>query len=71
MAVCVKIRYRRWLPHWIPPPAAAKMLVLMLLLHGTRISETAAARWDDIDWAEREWLIPADNTKPRLLTVCR
>lgn len=44
---------------------SGKMLVLMLLLHGTRISETAAARWDDIDWAEREWLIPADNTKTK------
>lgn len=39
------------------------MLALMMLAHGTRISETALARWQHISLAERVWIIPAQNTK--------
>lgn len=39
------------------------MLALMMLCHGTRIGETRQARWSHISIAEREWFIPAENTK--------
>jgi len=39
------------------------MLALMMLCHGTRIGETRMARWSHISLAEREWYIPAENTK--------
>ncbi|MCU7217553.1 tyrosine-type recombinase/integrase [Pseudomonas sp. VE 196-7] len=39
------------------------MLALMMLCHGTRIGETRMARWSHISLAEREWFIPAENTK--------
>ncbi|MEN5029114.1 site-specific integrase [Pseudomonas sp. Ps21-P2] len=39
------------------------MLALMMLCHGTRIGETRMARWAHISLAEREWFIPAENTK--------
>lgn len=40
-----------------------RTLVLMMLYHGTRISETALAEWKDIDLKNGEWTIPARNTK--------
>jgi len=43
-------------------PADA-MLALMMLCHGTRIGETRQAQWSHISLAEREWFIPAANTK--------
>lgn len=43
-------------------PADA-MLALMMLCHGTRIGETRQAQWSHISLAEREWFIPAENTK--------
>lgn len=43
----------------------ARMLCMMMLLHGTRIGETSMARWDHIDWGDRLWLIPAENTKTK------
>ena len=43
-------------------PADA-MLALMMLCHGTRIGETRLAQWSHISLAEREWFIPAENTK--------
>lgn len=39
------------------------LLALMMLCHGTRIGETRQARWAHISLAEREWFIPAENTK--------
>ena len=42
---------------------AEGMLALMMLCHGTRIGETRQARWSHISIAEREWFIPAENTK--------
>lgn len=42
---------------------ADSMLALMMLCHGTRIGETRQAQWSHISVAEREWFIPAENTK--------
>lgn len=42
---------------------AEGMLALMMLCHGTRIGESRQARWSHISIAEREWFIPAENTK--------
>ncbi|GFM48983.1 site-specific integrase [Pseudomonas cichorii] len=39
------------------------LLAMMMLCHGTRIGETRQARWAHISLAEREWFIPAENTK--------
>jgi len=39
------------------------MLALMMLCHGTRIGETRQSQWSHISLAEREWFIPAVNTK--------
>lgn len=50
--------------HFDSAPADA-MLALMMLCHGTRIGETRLARWADIALPEREWFIPAENTKTR------
>ena len=43
-------------------PADA-MLALMMLCHGSRIGETRQAQWSHVSLAEREWFIPAENTK--------
>lgn len=42
-----------------------RMLVLMQLGHGTRISETRLARWCHIDWQEQVWRLPASHTKTK------
>ncbi|MDW2204305.1 site-specific integrase [Vibrio sp. 1636] len=42
-----------------------RMLVLMQLGHGTRISETRLARWCHIDWEEQVWRLPASHTKTK------
>lgn len=41
------------------------MLPLMMLAHGTRISETLQARWSHLSLTERVWVIPEANTKSR------
>ena len=41
------------------------MLVLMMLMHGTRIGETRRARWEHISLSERRWFIPAEHTKTK------
>lgn len=42
-----------------------QLLVLLMLMHGTRLGETLKAKWSDFsaDW----WTIPADNTKTKSL----
>ncbi|EGQ7854337.1 tyrosine-type recombinase/integrase [Vibrio vulnificus] len=40
-----------------------RMLVLMQLGYGTRISETRLTRWCHFDWQEKTWRIPASLTK--------
>jgi len=41
------------------------MLALMMLCHGTRVGETRQARWSHISLTDRQWFIPAENTKTR------
>ncbi len=43
----------------------AQLLVLMMLLHGTRIGETRTAKWEYIDFELMQWHIPAEHTKTR------
>lgn len=46
-------------------PAQIKMLVSLMLLHGTRIGETRKAKWSHFDLADRAWFIPQEDTKTR------
>lgn len=51
--------------HWKCRPVDA-LLPLMMLCHGTRISETRLAKWENVDLAEGgEWFIPADDAKTK------
>lgn len=45
-------------------PAKA-MLPLMMLAHGTRITETLLAEWGHVSLDQRMWVIPASNTKSK------
>lgn len=38
-------------------------LILLLLLTGQRLREVAGMRWEEIDLARREWIIPGSRTK--------
>lgn len=40
-----------------------RLLPLLMLMHGTRIGETRAARWDHFDLDHGWWYIPGENTK--------
>lgn len=40
-----------------------KHLVLLMVMHGTRIGETRKAKWSHFD--DKHWFIPAENTKTR------
>lgn len=42
-----------------------KTLVLLMLLHGTRIGETRKAKWSDFDLLEGYWHLPVENVKTR------
>ena len=44
-------------------PRRYRLLPLLMLLHGTRISETRQHRWDWIDWERAELEIPGGHTK--------
>ena len=44
-------------------PMQSQLLLVMLLLHGTRIGETSKARWDAFDFKSAIWRIPAADTK--------
>ena len=46
-------------------PDQVKMLVLLMLLHGTRIGETRKAKWNHFDLSDRAWFIPQEDTKTR------
>lgn len=50
--------------HFNRAPAEA-MLALVMLCHGTRVSETRLAAWRDFSLDDRQWHIPAKNTKTR------
>ena len=43
----------------------AKTLAMLMLLHGTRIGETRATRWDWVDWNDNSLLIPLESTKTK------
>lgn len=51
--------------HFEQAPAEA-MLALMMLCHGTRVSETRLASWRDFSLEVRQWHIPAQHTKTRV-----
>ncbi|MGL5526419.1 MAG: tyrosine-type recombinase/integrase [Aeromonas veronii] len=42
-----------------------RLLVQLMLMHGTRIGETVAMRWDWIDWAEQVIRLPGHITKTK------
>lgn len=42
-----------------------RMLVYMMLAHGTRIGETVNAEWSHIDLINKTWRIPKENSKSR------
>lgn len=44
-----------------PPPQ--RLLLMMILAHGSRIGETRKAKWKNISFIEKCWLIPRDDTK--------
>jgi integrase len=46
-------------------PMKSQLLLVMLLLHGTRIGETTKARWDAFDFDNSLWRIPASDTKTK------
>lgn len=41
----------------------ARLLVLMMLGHGSRIGETRRAKWSDISFVMKRWTIPKGETK--------
>lgn len=43
----------------------ARVLMVMMLMHGTRIGETRLAKWCDVNVEQQQWVLPAENTKPR------
>ena len=43
----------------------ARTFILMILMHGTRIGETRTARWSNIDFKDKFWFIPANETKTK------
>lgn len=51
-----------WAEAYQSTPRPVTLAVLMLT-HGTRISETRLARWQDVDLVTGEWFIPARVTK--------
>lgn len=51
--------------HFDQAPAES-MLALMMLCHGTRVSETRLASWRDFSLEDRQWHIPALHTKTRV-----
>lgn len=42
-----------------------RVLLCLMLMHGTRIGETRLSRWDHFDLSAGWWTIPAENTKPK------
>lgn len=47
----------------------SSMLLSMCLLHGTRLSETRTAKWEDISFEQKTWTIPARQTKTKTQMV--
>ncbi len=67
----VKPRGAKLLPHDLPDLLTAlasaqpskRLLLTLMLLHGTRIGETRQTRWNHFDYAGRTWRIPEAITK--------
>lgn len=51
-----------WADHYKHSPQDVAFAVMMLA-HGTRISETRKAKWKNVHLASGEWFIPAGDTK--------
>ncbi|WED23090.1 site-specific integrase [Vibrio sp. JC009] len=49
--------------------APVRVLVMMLLGHGSRIGETRKAKWSDISFTLKRWTIPKGDTKSRVEMV--
>ena len=47
-----------------------KYAVKFLLLTGARVSEALSARWEEVDFIKKEWLIPETKSgKPRIIPI--
>ena len=46
-------------------PIEKRVLLILMLSHGTRIGETTKARWDAFDFERLIWRIPASDTKTK------
>nr|WP_254313918.1 tyrosine-type recombinase/integrase [Vibrio coralliilyticus] len=46
-----------------------RLLVMMILGHGSRIGETRKAKWSDVSFSLKRWTIPRDNTKSKVEMV--
>lgn len=46
--------------------SAVKKIVILLLLTGCRVNEICRAKWQDIDFDNKMWTIPAENVKAKL-----
>ncbi|MFD2177840.1 tyrosine-type recombinase/integrase [Veronia pacifica] len=44
-------------------PPAVRVLITMILAHGTRIGETRKAQWSNISFTQKTWRIPQTDTK--------
>lgn len=42
-----------------------RVMILLMLLHGTRLGETRMARWRDVDIERATWTLPEQHTKSR------
>lgn len=62
---------RNVLPALSAMGAENALMVKILLATATRIGELVNAKWDDIDFAKREWTIPAANIKGRSVKAAR
>lgn len=59
------VKLKRCLKRLNELPMQSQLLLVMLLLHGTRIGETTNARWDAFDFNTALWRIPASDTKTK------
>ena len=57
------VKLKQCLKRFNELPLQNQLLLVMLLLHGTRIGETSKARWDAFDFENAIWRIPAADTK--------
>ncbi|MEZ8095768.1 tyrosine-type recombinase/integrase [Photobacterium swingsii] len=46
-------------------PEPARLLLMMIIAHGSRIGETRKARWRNISFTRKQWVIPKEDAKNR------